>query len=73
MTRKIRDGLIFGYLECDIEVPEDLRSTGMLDDFPQIFKNIEVLKHDIGEYMRSYAEENYYLMRPRKMFFQVKS
>ena len=64
MTKKIIDGSIFGYVECDIEVPEELKKTGKFENFPPIFKNVEVSKDDIGETMQNYADDNGYLKRP---------
>lgn len=65
MTKKVTNGSLFGFVECDISVPEELREK--FKDFPPIFKNIEVSKEDIGEYMCKYAEDNGYMKRPRKM------
>ena len=65
LLEEIKKGKLFGYVQCDIEVPEILRSK--LDDFPPIFKNTLVSKNDIGELMKTYAEEEGILSQPRKM------
>ena len=59
------EGKLFGYVECDIVVPENLRSK--FGNFPPIFKNTLVSKNDIGELMKTYAEEEGILSQPRKM------
>ena len=51
----IKKGKLFGYVECDIEVPEKLRTN--FANFPPIFKNTLVSKTDIGDLMKNYAEE----------------
>lgn len=55
---------IFGLIQCDINVPEHLRE--YFAEMPPIFKNIEVGREDIGDFMKSYAIENNLLSQPRK-------
>ena len=52
-------------MQCDIEVPESLRSK--FGNFPPIIKNILVSNSDIGDLMKNYAEEERLLSQPRKM------
>ena len=65
LLEEIKKGKLFGYVQCDIEVPEFLRSK--IDNFPPIFKNTLVSKNDIGDLMKTYAEEEGILSQPRKM------
>ena len=65
LLEEIKKGKLFGYVQCDIEVPEILRSK--FDNFPPIFKNTLVSKNDIGELMKTYAEEEGILSKPRRM------
>ena len=58
-------GNLFGYAQCEIEVPENLRAN--FANFPPIFKNILVSKNDIGDLMKPYAEEEGIMSQPRKM------
>ena len=60
-----RKGNLFGYVQCDIEVPEKLRANFV--HFPPIFKNTLVSKNDIGDLMKTYAEEEVIMSQPRKM------
>ena len=60
----IKKGNLSGYVQCDIEVPKKLRAN--FDNFRPIFKNSLVSKNDIGELMRTYAEEQVILFQPRK-------
>ena len=46
----IIDGKLFGYVQCDIEVPEHLRD--YFSNFPPIFKNTAVSRDDIGNLMK---------------------
>ena len=65
LLEEIKKGKLFGYVQCDIEVPENLRAN--LANFPPIFKNTLVSKSDIGDLMKNYAEEERLLTQPRKM------
>ena len=60
LLEEIKEGKLFGYVECDIEVPGKLRSK--FDNFPPFFKNTLVSKSDIGDY----AEVERLLSQPRK-------
>ena len=62
---EIKEGKLFGYVQCDIEVLEILRSK--FDNSPPIFKNTSVSKNDIGDLMKTYAEEEGIMSQPRKM------
>ena len=62
---KIKEGELFGSVQCDIEVPENL--TSKFNNFTPIFKNTLVSKSDIGDLMKNDAEEERLLSQPRKM------
>ena len=61
---KIRRGEFFGLVQCDIEVPETLKSH--FSEMPPIFKNANVSKDDIGDHMREYCDSNKLLSQPRR-------
>ena len=69
LLEEIRAGKLFGYVLCDIEVPEILRSK--FDNFPPIFKNTLVSKNHIGNLMKTYAEEEGIMSRSRKCWYQA--
>ena len=56
---------MFGYVQCDIELPEKLKRKFV--NFPPIFKNTTVGRHDIGSLMKDYAEKEGFLCQSRKM------
>ena len=56
LLAKIKNGFLFGYVQCDLVVADELKSK--FANFPPIFKNIEVGRNDIGDYMKKYAIEN---------------
>ena len=64
LLEEIKKGKLFGYVQCDIEVPGNLKAN--FANFPPIFKNILVSKSDIGDLMKNYAEEEKLLSQPRK-------
>ena len=64
LLEEIKKGKLFGYVQCDIEVPEFLRSKFV--NFPPIFKNTLVSKSDIGDLMKNYAEEEGYCLSHEK-------
>ena len=61
----IIDGRLFGYVQCDIEVPEHLRD--YFSNFPPVFKITAVSRDDIGNLMKQYAEKENILVQPRRM------
>ena len=64
LLEQTRSGKLFGYLQCDIEVPEGLRKS--FANFPPIFNNTNVGQHDIGSLMQNCAEKEGLLCQPRK-------
>ena len=65
LLEQIRSGKLFGYVQCDIEAPEELKEKFV--NFPPIFKNINVGRHDIGLLMNDYGgEEEGLLCQPQK-------
>ena len=65
LLEEIKKGKLFGYAQCDKEVPEILRSKFV--NFPPIFKNTLVSNSDIGDLIKNYAEQERLLSQPRKM------
>ena len=65
LLAKIKDGSLFGYVQCDLVVPDELKSKFL--NFPPILKNTEVGRNDIGDYMKNYAIENEMLKHPQRM------
>ena len=59
------DRQIFGYVQCDNEVPEHLRS--YFSNFPPLFKNTKVSKEDIGNLMKEHAEKENNMAQPIRM------
>ena len=59
------DGTLFGMIECDVRVPDNLREH--FAEMQPVFKNTTVTRDDIGPYMRQYAEEHNILTKPRRM------
>ena len=54
LMQEIKSGKLFGYIHCDIKVPENLKA--YFANFPPIFKNTAVGRNDIGDLMKEYAE-----------------
>ena len=50
MLEQIRSGKLFGYVQGDIKVPEELNKK--FANFPTIFKNTIVGRQDIGSLMK---------------------
>ena len=67
LLEQIRSGKLFGYVQCDIEVPEMLKKK--FANFPPIFKNTNVGQHDNGSLMKDYYEKEGLLCQPQKMLF----
>ena len=56
---------LFGYVQCDIEVLEELKKK--FDNFLPMFNNTNLGRHDIGLLMKDYAEKEKLLCQSRKM------
>ena len=61
----MRNETLFGYVQCDLSVPDELKA--IFFNFPPIFKNIDITRNDFGDYMKTYAEENDLLKQPQRM------
>ena len=65
LLEQMRSGKLFGYVQCDIEVPEELKKNFAI--CPPIFKNTNVGQHDLRLLMKDYAEKEGLLCQPRIM------
>ena len=65
LLAKIKDGSLFGYVQCDLVVPDELKTK--FANFPPIFKNTEVGRDDIRDHMKNYAIENELLKHPQRI------
>ena len=61
----IKDGHLFGYIECDIEVPDHL--TAHFSEMTPVFKNVDVCLDDVGEFMQECAKEHSIKDVPRRL------
>ena len=59
------DGTLFGMVECDVRVPEELQD--YFSEMQPVFKNASVTRDEIGPFMRQYVEEHDILSKPRVM------
>ena len=59
------DGTLFGMVECDVRVPEELQD--YFSEMQPVLKNASVTQDDIGPLMRQYAEEHDIMSAPRRM------
>jgi hypothetical protein len=62
---KVQSGEFFGMVECDIEVPTDLRE--YFSEMTPIFKNVKVPRSEIGPFMEKFAVDNKIMSQPRRM------
>ena len=65
LLETINSESLFGYVHCDIEVPETVREASA--NFSTIFKKIIVSRDDIGPFMKEFAEKQGRLTLPRRM------
>ncbi|KAJ8044458.1 Krueppel-related zinc finger protein 1 [Holothuria leucospilota] len=64
IVQAIRDDMIFGAIECDIHVPDELKPK--FAEMCPIFKNTDISIDDIGEHMKNFALERKIMSKPRK-------
>ena len=60
----IKCGKLFGLVQCDIRTPADLHKH--FSEMPPIFKNVDVCTDDIGDFMKTYAEDHKIMSQPRR-------
>ena len=60
----VRTGTVFGMIECDIHVPEELRE--YFAEMQPVFKNIRLMRGP-GPFMRRYAEAHNIMTTPKRM------
>ena len=65
LLQEIIEGHFFGYVQCDIEVPEHMRDH--VSNSPPIFKKTVVSRDLIGNLMKQYAEKENIMVQPRRM------
>ena len=65
LMQAIKSGKLFGYVQCDLKVPEHLKAH--FAKFPPIFKNFVVSRNDIGDLMKEYAEKEGIISQPRRL------
>ena len=63
--QEIRSRKLFGYVQCDLNVPEYLQAYSA--NFPPVFKNTVVSRNDIGDLIKDYAEKEGIMSQPRRM------
>ena len=59
---KIKSDALFGYLQCDIKVPQFLREQNA--NFPSVFKTTNVHRQDVGSLVQEYAEKEGLMTQP---------
>ena len=60
----IKQGKMFGFVECDIRVPDNL--IDRFSEMPPIFKNVSLDRAHLSEHMQQFAETEGYLKRPQR-------
>jgi hypothetical protein len=60
----IRARQLFGFVECDVRVPDHL--TDKFSEMPPIFKNVELSREQLSEHMREFAERENHMPRPQR-------
>jgi G:T-mismatch repair DNA endonuclease (very short patch repair protein) len=64
ILRAVMEDRMFGALEVDLVVPDHLK--GKFAEMPPVFKNTDVSSDDIGDHMKTYAEERGIMNQNRK-------
>ena len=66
LLQGIIDGRLFGYVQCDVEMPAHLRD--YVSKFPPRFKKVVVSRDDFGNLMKQYAEKGKIMVQPGRIF-----
>jgi len=64
ILREVRNERLFGCVEVDIRAPDHLKEK--FSEMCPIFKNTNISRDDIGDFMKAYAEEHNIMAQPRR-------
>ena len=64
ILQRVKEGKLFGYVECDIHVPASRED--YFSEMSPIFKNMELSRDDRSAHMRQFSEEEGFLKRPQR-------
>ena len=64
IEKAVKDGSLFGLVQCGIRVPEHLY--GYFSEMPTVFKNAQVSREDVGDFMNNYTKRHNLLSQPRR-------
>ena len=64
LLSEVRNERLFGCVEVDIRVPDHLKEK--FSEMCPIFKDTEISRDDIGDFMKAYAEEHNIMAQPRR-------
>ena len=64
IVNAVKQDRFFGFVECDIEVPQNLMSK--FYEMPPIFKNVDIARADLSPHMQEFAIENGMLKSPQR-------
>ena len=64
LRQRVNDGKIFGYSQCDIEVPQRLRR--YFPNFPPLLNTFVFRNEDNGPLIKEYAEKENIMVQPGK-------
>lgn len=65
ILNRIESVELFGLIECDIHVPENLKEK--FEEMSPIFKNVMVSREDISDHMREFVKDTDHLKTPKRM------
>ena len=69
VIKAVKDGSLFGLVECSIRVPDDMKDS--FKEFPPLFKHANISINDIGPFMRYFAENNNFLKKTERSLNQL--
>ena len=61
---RVADGRLFGFVECDVSVPED--KLDYFSEMAPVFKNVDLSREHLSPHMRDFAEKFNFLKRPQR-------
>ena len=69
LMQEIMSRKLFGYVQCDLKVPEDLKA--YFANFPPIFKNTVVSRNNIGDLMKKICRKKGIMSQPNECSYQA--
>ena len=64
ILERVKDGRLFGFVECDVSVPED--KVDYFSEMSPVFKNVDLSREHLSPHMSEFAKQFGFLKQPQR-------